>query len=174
MIVSMVLAATDGGVIGRDNDLPWRLPADLKHFRRITIDHSVIMGRKTFDSMGKPLKRRRNIVVTRNQDWNAEGVEVFHGLSEALQACVGEEEVFIIGGSTIYNQALELGMVDKIYLTRVHGKFDGDTFFRLPNPERWELVEKERHEADEKNECAYTFQTLVRNNSSIRHVTVGT
>lgn len=162
MIISLILAASENGVIGKDNQLPWRLPADLKHFKRVTLGHTVIMGRKTYDSIGKPLPQRRNIVITRNPEWKAEGIEVCHSLKSAIAACEGEEEVFVIGGATIYRQALEANLVHRIYLTRIHEDFDGDTFFKLPNADKWEEVVRETHQPDEKNKFVYSFMTLER------------
>ncbi|MEM0996166.1 MAG: dihydrofolate reductase [Bacteroidota bacterium] len=162
MIVSAVLAVSENGVIGKDNQLPWRLPADLKYFKRTTIDHTVIMGRKTYDSIGRPLPRRRNLVITRNRDWTADGVEVVHGLTEAIAACAGESEVFIIGGATIYERAFAEGLVTRLHLTQVHADFAGDTFFTLPEADTWRVISQVRHESDEKNPYAYSFLVLER------------
>lgn len=162
MMVSLVLAVSENGVIGKDNDLPWRLPADLRFFKELTTGHSILMGRKTFDSIGRALPRRRNIVVSRNRDLALEGAEVFHGLGEALRACVGEEEVFVIGGATIYRQALELDVADRIYLTVVHGVFEGDTFFAVPEGPHWRVVSDVRHVADARNAWDYSFRVLER------------
>lgn len=160
MMISLVLAVSENGVIGKDNTMPWHLPADLKHFKRVTLGHTIIMGRKTYDSIGKPLPRRRNLVITRNQDWKAEGAEVFHSLEDAIAACEGEEEVFVIGGATIYQQALDADLVDRIYLTRIHEDFEGDTFFKLPEEGQWRETERETHQPDEKNKYVYSFFTL--------------
>ena len=158
MIISMILAVSENGVIGRKNQLPWKkISADLRHFKRITAGHSVIMGRKTYESLGKALPKRRNIVVTRNRDWQAEDAEVFHSLEAAIAACNGETEIFIIGGSTIYNKALEMGLAQRIHLTRIHETFSGDTFFTLPKDGRWQVQAEEKQLADEKNPYDYTF-----------------
>lgn len=162
MIVSLVLAVSENGVIGKNNRLPWRLPADMRFFRQLTTGHTVIMGRKTFDSIGKPLKNRRNVVVSRNKELEIEGCEVLHSLGDALKSAIGEREVFIIGGETIYRKALELNIVDKIYLTKVHDDFEGDTFFNLPGEKDWVTESSERHAADEKNAHDYSFITLAR------------
>jgi dihydrofolate reductase len=160
MIISLVLAVSENGVIGKNNQLPWRLPADLKHFKKVTLGHTVIMGRKTYDSIGKPLPQRRNIVITRNQEWKADGTEVFNSLEAAIEACEGEEEVFVIGGATIYKKVLEENLANRIYLTRIHENFDGDTFFKLPNADSWTEIERETHQPDEKNQYVYSFFTL--------------
>lgn len=162
MIVSLVIAVSENGVIGKDNQLPWHLPADLRFFKQLTTGHSIIMGRKTFESIGRPLPNRRNIVVSRNEDFNAEGIEVFNTLGDALKACRSEEEVFVIGGGTIYAKTLDLDVVDKIYMTIVHANFEGDTFFAIPGNKTWLTDHSERHLADEKNAFDYSFVTKVR------------
>ncbi len=162
MIVSLVLAVSENGVIGKDNQLPWHLPADLRHFKRLTSGHTIIMGRKTYESIGKPLPKRRNIVVSRNTEFAAEGIEVFNSLGDALKACIGEDEVFVIGGATIYTKTLELDVVDKIYMTIVHAEFEGDTRFEMPGNKTWLTDNSERHPADEKNPHSYSFITKIR------------
>ena len=162
MIVSLVLAVSENGIIGKDNQLPWNLPADLRHFKNLTTGHTIIMGRKTFESIGKPLPNRRNIIVSRNSDFKAEGTEVINNLGDALKACIGEDEVFVIGGGTIYTKTLELDIVDKIYMTIVHADFEGDTRFEMPGNKTWLTDNSERHAADEKNPYPYSFVTKVR------------
>jgi len=162
MIVSMIMAASENGVIGKDNNLPWHLPDDFKYFKRTTSGHSVIMGRKTYESLGKALPKRRNIVVSRNPELELGDAEVFHSLVDALKACKEEEEVFVIGGGTIYQLALELDLADKILLTVVHTSLEGDTHFNIP-AEGWSLVSAERHEKDDRHAFAFTFQTFQRN-----------
>ncbi|HEX3385047.1 MAG TPA: dihydrofolate reductase, partial [Mucilaginibacter sp.] len=126
MIISAIVAIGENNAIGKNNQLLWYLPADLKHFKNKTAGHSIIMGRRTFDSVGKPLPNRRNIVVTR-QDIKIPGCEVAKSIDEALELCKGEEEVFIGGGAEIYKLAMD--KTDRIYLTIVHKMFDADTFF---------------------------------------------
>jgi dihydrofolate reductase len=162
MIVSLVVAVSENGVIGKENQLPWRLPSDLRFFKQLTTGHVVIMGRKTFESIGKPLPNRRNLVISRNVDFGAEGVEVFQNIGDALKSCLGEDEVFIIGGATIYTKAFDLDLVDRIYMTVVHAEFDGDTHFQIPGGKSWLIDHSERHPADEKNPYAHTFITKVR------------
>jgi len=160
MIVSMILAASENNVIGKDNDLPWNVPSDMRYFMRTTTGHTILMGRKTYESLGKPLPRRRNIVITRQDNLTIEGAEIVHSIADGLALAKEDEEVFIIGGGTIYARALELDMVDRIYRTIIHGEFEGDTFFHLPEDAPWQVVKEDAHPADEKNEYAYTFQVL--------------
>jgi dihydrofolate reductase len=158
MIISFVVAIAENNAIGKDNKLLWHLPTDLKHFKQITNGHTVIMGRKTFDSMGKPLPNRRNIVITRNPDLEINGAEVTTSLADALSLCENEEEVFIIGGAEIYKEALD--KTNRIYLTTVHQRFDGDAYFPELNMEKWVVTAQEEHQPDEKNKIAFTFSTL--------------
>jgi dihydrofolate reductase len=160
MIISIIVAIAENNGIGKNNDLLWRLPADLRHFKDVTSGHTVIMGRKTFDSMGKPLPNRRNIVITRNNGLEIPGAEVVSDLHAALARCKDTEEVFIVGGAQIYRMAMEI--TDRIYLTVVKGIFDADTFFPPIDPERWKETEQVSFEPDEKNAWAYTFSTLIR------------
>ena len=160
MTVSIVVAISENHVIGKDNKLLWYLPNDLKHFKDITTGHTVIMGRKTFESVGKPLPKRRNIIITR-QPITIEGCEVVNSIEAALQLCKSEAEVFIVGGAEIYKQSLNL--TDRIYLTIVHKDFDGDSFFPEINKTEWKEVSREDFESDEKNNLPYSFITLQHN-----------
>jgi dihydrofolate reductase len=159
MIVTDVVAIAENHAIGKDNQLLWHLPNDLKHFKTITSGHTVIMGRKTFDSVGKPLPKRRNIIVTR-QDIAINGCEVVNSVEAALALCEGEEEVFIVGGAEIYKQSLHL--VNRIYLTMVHQSFDADSFFPEINADEWKETAHEDFPADEKHSVPYSFITLER------------
>lgn len=158
MIVSIVVAIAQNNAIGKDNKLLWNLPRDLKHFKEITSGHTVIMGRKTFDSMGKPLPNRRNIVITRQEDLLIMDAEVTNTLEHALALCANEAEVFIIGGAQIYKEALSL--TNRIYLTVVHENYEADTFFPELDNSKWTVISSELHLPDEKNKVAFTFQTL--------------
>lgn len=158
MMVTFVVAAAENNAIGKDNQLLWKLPTDLKHFKTITSGSTVIMGRKTFDSMGKPLPNRRNIVITRNPDLKIDGAEVTQSLEAALKLCKDEAEVFVIGGAEIYKAALN--RTDKIYLTRVHQNFDGDAFFPELDLDKWVETAREYHKPDEKNPIPFSFITL--------------
>jgi dihydrofolate reductase len=144
------------GVIGRNNALPWRLPADLRHFKALTMGHPVILGRKTFDSIGRVLEGRRWIVLTRQRDWHRAGVEVAHDLDEALRPLSAESQVFVAGGAEVYRQALP--RADRLFLTVIHAEVDGDARFPALDPAQWTLMEDERHDPDERNAFAYSFR----------------
>jgi dihydrofolate reductase len=159
MTRSIVVAIAQNNAIGKDNKLLWHLPKDLKHFKEITTGGTVIMGRKTYDSVGRPLPNRRNIVITRQQI-EIPGCEVVHSLDTALELCSAEKEVFIVGGAEIYKMAMPL--TDRIFLTIVHQDFDADTFFPEIKKETWKETERQDHEADEKNPLPYSFITLER------------
>lgn len=159
MIVTDVVAIAENHAIGKNNQLLWHLPNDLKHFKTITSGHTVIMGRKTFDSVGKPLPKRRNIIVTR-QDLAIDGCEVVNSVEAALALCKNEDEVFIVGGAEIYKQSLHL--VNRIYLTIVHQSFDADSFFPEINVDEWKETAHENFPADEKHSIPYSFITLER------------
>ncbi len=162
MIISTIVAVAKNNVIGKDNDIPWYLPADLKYFKKITTGHHIVMGRKCYESIGRPLPKRTNVVVTRNPFFIATGCLVTHNVAEAVQLAEanGEEEVFIIGGGQIYEIALP--HVDRIYLTEVDLEVEGDIFFPEIDPQNWNLIEETKHKADEKNEYDYTFKVLER------------
>jgi len=157
--ITAVVAIASNYAIGKNNQLLWHLPNDLKHFKNITAGGTVIMGRKTFASVGKPLPKRRNIVITR-QDIEIEGCEVVKSIDEAIALCETEDEVFIVGGAEIYRQAMHL--TNRIYLTIVHQSFDADTFFPEIDYKDWKETEREDHEADEKHQFSYSFITLER------------
>ncbi len=153
-MISIIAAIGKNNELGKGNELLWKLPADMKHFKETTTGHTVVMGRKTFQSIGRALPNRRNIVVTRDETFAIEGVEVAHSLGEAIEKVAGEEEAFIIGGGELYKQALPF--TDKLYITHVDSEFDADTFFPHIS-EEWKKVSEEEHLADETNPFAYTF-----------------
>lgn len=153
--ISMIVATSENGVIGKDGDMPWRLSADLKNFKKITTGHSMIMGRKTWDSIQRLLPGRTTVIVTRREDYKVEGAIVVNSLEEALSA-TDDESPFVVGGAEIYRLALPL--VSRIYLTRVHAEIDGDTFLPEIDFGQWKKVESESHKADEKNSQDYTFE----------------
>ncbi|WP_375417812.1 dihydrofolate reductase [uncultured Hymenobacter sp.] len=157
-----VVAVAENGVIGLNGELPWgKLPADLQHFKQLTLGHPVVMGRRTYDSLGRALPRRPNIVVTRQPGWAAPGCETAATLPAALaRARALDEQVCVIGGGEIYRQALS--ETDLIYLTEVHHNFEGDAFFPALTPAEWREESRERHEADEKHAYAFSFVTLRR------------
>ncbi len=143
--VSLIVARAANGVIGAHNTLPWRLPEDLKYFRARTMGHPIIMGRKTWDSLGRPLPGRRNLVVSRNPNFAAPGAETFTSLDAALAACT-DEEVFVIGGALLYAQALPL--VTRLYLTEIHQDFDGDAYFTALEAAHWLETSRETHQSE--------------------------
>ncbi|TAH07733.1 MAG: dihydrofolate reductase [Sphingobacteriia bacterium] len=159
MTISLIVAASLNNAIGKNNDLLWKLPNDMKHFKNVTWAMPIIMGRKTFDSMaGKPLNGRLNIVITRQQDWKAEGAVKVDSLYKALEIVQQNnyKEVFIIGGGEIYKAALSIA--DRVYLTRVEAEIEGDTFFPELNSTNWQLIEDNPHPSDVKHAYSYRFQ----------------
>jgi len=162
MIISIVAAMDERGVIGNKKNIPWHLPADLKHFKEITIGKPVIMGRVTYETIGKPLPGRRNIVLTRDPAFSAPGVEAAGGVEEVLEKVRGAEEVMIIGGANVYRQFLPLA--NRLYLTRIKAAFEGDTYFPEVNWNEWKEVAREIHEPDGENPHPYTFLTYERAN----------
>ena len=143
-------------VIGRDNRLPWRLPNDMHRFKELTVGHTVIMGRRTFESLGRPLSDRRNIVLTRNAAYGPPGVTVAHDLEAAFELAGSDEEVFVIGGEQIYRAALP--SADRIYLTVIHTAIEGDRHFPSLDMGEWELVGEEHHPADDQHDYPFTFR----------------
>ncbi|MBD1366299.1 dihydrofolate reductase [Mucilaginibacter sp. ZT4R22] len=159
MTISIIVAIAENHAIGKNNQLLWHMPNDLKHFKTITSGRTIIMGRKTFDSVGKPLPKRRNIVVTR-QDIEIPGCEVVKSIDEGLALCAHDDEVFIGGGAEIYRQAM--AKTDRIYLTIIHKAFEADTFFPEIDYLQWQEVSREDFEPDEKNPLPYSFIQLNR------------
>jgi dihydrofolate reductase len=157
--ISLIAAMAANRAIGIDGRLPWRLPADLKRFKALTLGHTLVMGRKTHESIGRPLPGRKTIVVTHRQDYAPPGVQVAHSVDEAL-AQAGDGEVFVGGGEEIFRQTLD--RADRIYLTRIEKDFPGDTFFPEIDESAWRIVEKEDCPATDETPFAYTFLTLDR------------
>jgi len=160
VIVSIIAAVAENGVIGSVGRLPWRLPADMKYFKELTTGHAVVMGRKTFDTLSQPLSNRRNVVVTRDRTYQVTGADVVYSFQDALRLVSGEEEVFIAGGGEIYELALPYA--SRLYLTIVHGDFDGDTRFPDLDMDEWRLLQSERHEADERHAIPFSFRLYER------------
>lgn len=166
MRISLIVATDENWVIGLDNKMPWHLPADLKYFKNVTMNKPVIMGRKTFESIGKPLPGRKNIVITRQKDWCADGVTIAASFDEALQFGASfalndkSEEVMVIGGAQIYKEALP--KAQRVYLTRIHAKFVGDTAFPELDENEWSEVERNFNNADASNHYDYSFIVLDR------------
>jgi len=159
-MLSLVVAAGENNEIGKSGRMPWHLPADLRHFKSITLGKPIIMGRKTFEAIGKPLPERRNIVVSRRHSYSAPGCEVTQSFTDALVLAAGVAEIMVIGGGEIYSEALP--RAQRIYLTRVHGHFDADTFFPTIDPSNWREIACEDYAADARNPQPYSFITLER------------
>ena len=157
MTISLVVAASKNNVIGRNGGLPWHLPDDLRHFKRLTTGKPVVMGRRTFESIGRPLPDRRNIVMTRDANYAAEGCDVVTSVDDALDAAHGAEEAMVIGGGQVYRDFLP--RADRIYLTRVQADVEGDTFFFDIDQTCWQPVSSKHHDADAKH--AYAFDLMV-------------
>lgn len=160
MIVSIITAMDKNRLIGKDNGLPWKIPADLQFFKKVTMSKPIIMGRKTFESIGRPLPGRQNIIITRDNQFTAEGCDIAYSTEEAMTLAGDAEEVMIIGGANIYQQFLQ--QCDRLYLTRVNGEFTGDAWFPEIDESQWQEIEKEDHKADEKNEADYSFIVMQR------------
>ncbi len=161
-MVSLIVAMSANRVIGRDGDLPWHLPGDLRHFKKTTMGHHLIIGRATWDEVGKPLPGRTMVVITRNRRFRADNVLVAHSVDEAVALARDDDEPFIGGGAEIYRQALEAGIVDRLYITRIHADIAGDTFFPAIDLDNWLLADRVDHPADEKNEFPYSFERYDR------------
>lgn len=160
MRLSAICAMSQNRVIGRDNQLPWRLPADLRHFKKITTGHPIILGRKTFESIGRALPDRCNVVLTRDVDFQAPGCVVVNSIETALSAVAYSNEAFVIGGALLYQQVLP--RVHRLYLTEIHHFFEGDAFFPELNPNEWIETERINHEPDAENIYSYSFIILDR------------
>lgn len=159
--LTVIVAKAENNVIGNENQLIWHLPNDLKHFKNLTSGHPIIMGRKTFESIGKPLPNRTNIVITRNSNWNSEGVLPANSLEQAIEkAKEFDSEIFIIGGGKIYEQTMNLA--DVLVVTEVHHSFEGDTKFPEIDLNIWKEISREKFEKDEKHAFEYSFVQFER------------
>jgi dihydrofolate reductase len=154
-MLSGLVAMDKNRLIGRDNDLPWRLPADLAYFKKVTMGHPIIMGRKTFEAIGRPLPGRRNIIVTRNKQYEQPGCEVLYSIEDIYKVGSGTEEVFVIGGAEIFKEVLP--MMDRLYITYIDEEFEGDTYFPNINESEWRMISEEPGITDEKNPYHYRF-----------------
>ena len=159
-MITLIVAVADSGVIGRDNGLPWHLPEDLKRFKRLTLGKPIVMGRKTYESIGKPLPGRQNIVVTRDPNYRPAGVSVVDGPEAALRAAGDAAEIMVIGGAELFR--LFLPRAGRIHLTRVHGNIDGDVMWPALDSRDWQVVERETHAVDERHAYAMTFEVCER------------
>lgn len=160
MLLTIVVAISENGVIGTGNQLPWRLPDDLKRFKELTLGKPIIMGRKTYESIGRPLPGRKNIVITRDPERRIEGCVVVGSVAAALAAAEPADEAILGGGGDLYAQLFD--RVATIHLTRVHVTLDGDVFFPSLVPQDWQITTEARHAVDERHAHAFTFQTLTR------------
>lgn len=162
MTLSIIVAASENNVIGINNHLPWHLPVDMKYFKDMTMGKPIVMGRKSFEELGRVLPGRPNIMITRQTDYTAEGLYIVPSLEAGIEKAktFGTEEIFITGGGEIFKMALPI--IDRLYLTRVHAEVSGDTYFPEFDPRGWKLVKNERHEKDEKHAYALTFQVWER------------
>lgn len=160
MQLSIIAAMSENYVIGKENQLPWHLPADLKHFKNITWGKPILMGRKTYESIGKPLPGRRNIIITRNPEFQAEGCEITHSLEQALSLVKDSAEVMVIGGAQLFAQALP--QASRMYLTIIHHYFDGDCFFPHWDAKQWQEVEREDFAAGEGFSYGFSYLVMER------------
>jgi dihydrofolate reductase len=160
MLISIITAMDENQLIGKDNGLPWKIPADLQFFKKVTMSKPIIMGRKTFESIGRPLPGRQNIIITRDKSFSAEGCEIAFSIDKAIELAADAEEIMIIGGANIYQQFLPI--CDRLYLTQVKGEFEGDAWFPEIDDSQWQGIEKEDHKADERNEADYSFIIMQR------------
>lgn len=162
MIISQIVAVSENGVMGREGRLPWRLPADVELFRRLTMGHYLILGRKTYESIGRPLPGRKIIILTRQKDYAVEGCEVTDDLEKALEIARSndESEAIIGGGAVVFAQAFP--HTDRIYFTRVHAEIAGDTFYPAFNEQEWEVIKEQEYPLVEGQDHAFTFQILER------------
>jgi len=156
--MALVVAAAENGVIGRGNALPWKLPADLQHFKALTLGHCLLMGRKTYDSIGRPLPGRTTLVLSRNPALQIDGCTVVTSIGAAQALVPAGQELMVAGGADIFH--LSLPQARRIHLTRVHARIEGDTYFPELDPARWTVLSSERHPADERNQYPFSFITL--------------
>jgi dihydrofolate reductase len=165
MLISLVVAASTNHVIGKNNQLLWSLPKDMKFFKNITWAMPVLMGRKTYESLGKPLPGRLNIVITRQKDWKPQGTTIVHSLQDAIKAAAAADykEAFVIGGGEIFKEAINT-VADTIYMTRVDAQLEGDAFFPEIDTKQWRMISETSFETDAKHAYAYHFQVWQKNN----------
>jgi dihydrofolate reductase len=160
MLISAIVAMSENRVIGKNNQLPWHLPADLQHFKKITMDKPILMGRKTFQSIGRVLPGRCNVIITRDENLQAPGAVVANSIETALSSVGYSSEIFFIGGAALFQQILP--KVQRLYITIIHHQFEGDVFFPELNPLEWVEIEKKFHKADAENIYSYSFIVLDR------------
>jgi dihydrofolate reductase len=156
-MITIIAAIGNNNELGKGNDLIWHLPADLQRFKKRTTGHAIIMGRNTFESIGKPLPNRRSIIITRNTSYQKEGCEIVHSLEDAIKLIEPQADAFIIGGAQIYKEAMEKNVVDQLDITKVHQDFEADVFFPTIDSKTWKEVSREDFSPDEKNLYTYSF-----------------
>ncbi|WBX76291.1 dihydrofolate reductase [Tenacibaculum ovolyticum] len=161
-MITIIAAIANNNALGKDNDLIWHLPADLKRFKKVTSGHHILMGRNTFESIGKPLPNRTSVIITRNNDYFKDGCLVANSIEEALELSREDSAIFIIGGAQIYKQALERELVDRLDITIVHHDFEADVFFPEIDMNVWKEASREDFIADEKNKYDYSFVSYIR------------
>lgn len=161
-MITIIAAIGLNNELGKDNDLIWHLPADLRRFKKVTSGHTIIMGRNTFESIGKPLPNRRSIIITRNISYKKEGCEVVHSLEDAIKLIKDQKNAFIIGGAQIYKEAIEKKLVDQLDITKVHQNFDADVFFPTIDMALWKEMSEETFLPDDKNQYTYSFLSYKR------------
>jgi len=160
-MISIIVAISENNAIGKENQLLWRISDDLKRFKQLTTSHTIIMGRKTFESLPNgALPNRRNVVISRNKAFKTQGAELVSSIEDALKLCNKHEECFIIGGGEIYKQAIQFA--EKLYLTKVHAHFDADTFFPEIDINQWNVIKQEHFESSDKNQFSFSFLEMVR------------
>ena len=155
--ITIIAAIANNNALGKDNDLIWHLPADLKRFKKVTSGHHILMGRNTYESIGKPLPNRTTVIITRNLNYKATGCIVVDSIEKAIKVAKADEHIFIIGGAQIYKQTIASNLVDQLDITQVHHSFDADVYFPEINPKMWTEISREDFKADEKNKYDYSF-----------------
>lgn len=161
-MISLLWAMDENRLIGKDNDLPWRLPEDLKYFKKVTMGHPIVMGRKTYESIGRPLPGRQNIIITRNPNYKVDGCDVFHSIDEFLSYYKSQSgEIFVIGGAEIFKATIPFA--DRLYVTKIHETFTGNAYFPELDMGKWSLISSEQGIRDEKNPYDYEFLVYERN-----------
>ena len=161
-MITIIAATATNNALGKDNDLIWHLPADLKRFKKVTTGHHILMGRNTFESIGKALPNRTTVIITRNDNYFKDGCLIANSLEEAIELAKNDTHIFIIGGAQIYEYAMKKNLVDQLDITLVHQEFEADVFFPKIDPNTWEEISRENHKADEKNKYDYSFISYKR------------
>lgn len=159
-MINIIVAIDQNRVIGHENQLPWHLPADLRHFKNLTMGHVIIMGRKTYDSIGKALPGRTNIIITRNPVFKASDAKIYHNIQIAFQDYAQAPEIFIIGGAQLFEETFSL--TQRLYVTKIHAAFKGDTYFPAYDEKTWQMTQQQSFKPDQKNKYSYEFLTLTR------------